>query len=65
MLSAITAPVANTGVFILLAWLFIYNNESIIYVITAFVGLNFVVELIVNMVLIPSVLFIIKFAKKV
>lgn len=72
ILSAIVCPLANTGIFLLGCRLFFYNwilenaagTNAFVFMITAFVGLNFVIEMAVNLVLSPSIVRIINIGKK-
>ena len=73
--SAIVAPVVNTGIFLLGSLIFFMDTVSAGaateemsiggYLIIAFVGLNFVFELIVNILLSPAILRIINIKKKI
>jgi len=56
------APVVNTGVFILGCLIFFDYNMA--YILTAFVGINFFIELAFNLVLSSTVLLIIKQGRK-
>lgn len=70
--AGIAAPVANTGVFILGCSLFFLNTirewaagtNAFVFMITSFVGLNFVIELVVNLVLSSVIVRIISMGKK-
>jgi LytS/YehU family sensor histidine kinase len=72
--SAIVCPVVNTGVFILgclvffmdtlSAWAVAENISIFAYIVIFFIGLNFVFELITNIVLSPAILRIINIRKK-
>ena len=75
ILAGIVAPVCNTGVFLLGCWLFFFDTVSAwgqaagyenagAYMLTAFVGLNFIVELIINMVLSVAIVRIVNIVKK-
>lgn len=74
IVSAIVCPIVNTGIFLIGCRLFFWDtvvsgaaNEGkgiIAYLLIAFVGLNFVLELIVNIVLSPAILKIINIRKK-
>ena len=74
ILSAIVAPVVNTGVFILGCFVFFIDTvnagaaaEGLSvagYIIIFFVGLNFVFELLTNIVLSPVILRLINLKKK-
>ncbi len=68
VLAAVTAPVVNTGVFLLAMAAFyrplLYDwagqTDVITYMLVGLVGVNFLIELAINMVLTPSVLRIIR-----
>lgn len=68
LLSAITAPLVNTSVFVAMMFLFfkdiLYSwangSDIVSYVITGLVGINFIIELSLNIVLSPIILRIIK-----
>ena len=70
--AAVTAPVVNTGVFFLGCLVFFFGNISewaaggsaIEYILVALIGLNFFVELGINLVLNPAIVLIIKNGKK-
>ncbi len=74
MLSAVVCPVVNTGIFLIGCLIFFIDTVSAgavaegislgAYLIIFFVGLNFVFELIVNVVLSPAIARIIDVAKK-
>jgi len=62
IVAGICAPVVNTGVFLLGCWLFFYDtvagwgtaagfSNTGLYMIVGFVGINFLVELGINLVL--------------
>jgi len=57
-----TAPIINTGVFIIGCLIFFDYNMK--YIITVFVGVNFIIELIFNLVMSSAVLFLIKAGKR-
>lgn len=70
-----TAPVVNTGIFLLGCRLFFYDTIKVwaegagfsnagLYMITAFVGINFLVELVINLVLSAVIVRIIAIGKK-
>lgn len=72
--SAFTAPVVNTGVFLLGCSVFFLDtlkewgagagfDNVWVYMVTAFVGLNFVVELAINLVLSSAIVMIVNLAK--
>lgn len=72
--SAIVCPVVNTGIFLLGCRLFFFDSVQsgaagegmsvFAYMIVFFVGLNFVFELLANIVLSPTILRIINLGKK-
>ena len=75
LLSSITAPIVNTGIFLLGCRLFFYDTvaawgaglgfeNTFVYMIVGLVGINFLIELGVNLVLNPAIVMIIKVAKK-
>ncbi|MGN0669206.1 MAG: ECF transporter S component [Oscillospiraceae bacterium] len=75
LLSSITAPIVNTGIFLLGCRLFFYDTvaawgaglgfeNTFVYMIVGLVGINFIIELGVNLVLNPAILQIIKIGKK-
>lgn len=74
LVSAIVCPIVNTGIFLLGCLIFFMDTVRggaagegmgvFGYLIVAFVGLNFVFELVVNIVLSPAILKIINLKKK-
>ena len=64
--AGVLCPIVNTGIFIIGCRIF-FNHlyGGFVNIITACVGLNFVVELIINIVLSPVIIFLIKYQKKV
>lgn len=73
--AGIVSPIVNTGIFLLGCLVFFYDTisqwaagagfENVgAYMVTAFVGLNFVVELAINLVLSSAIVLILKVAKK-
>ena len=75
LISSITAPIVNTGIFLLGCRLFFFDTVSewgaglgfentFVYMIVGLVGINFLIELGVNLVLNPAILQIIKIGKK-
>lgn len=75
IVAAIVAPVANTGIFLLGCRLFFFDtikawaegagaSSAGVFMVTSFVGLNFVVELVVNLVLSAAIVRIIAIGKK-
>lgn len=74
-LAAVTAPVVNTGIFLLGCWAFFLDTvkgwaaaagvENVgIYMLVGFVGINFVIELAVNVLLCPVVVRVVDAGKK-
>lgn len=75
-LAAVTAPVVNTGIFLLGCWAFFLDTvkgwaaaagvENVgMYMLVGFVGINFVIELAVNVLLCPVVVRLVDAGKKV
>ncbi|MBQ2736046.1 MAG: ECF transporter S component [Clostridia bacterium] len=74
LVSAVVCPIVNTGIFLLGCLIFFMDTVRggaagegmgvFGYLIVAFVGLNFVFELVVNIVLSPAILKIINLKKK-
>ena len=74
VVSAVVCPVVNTGIFLLGSLIFFMDYVSTgaagdgmsvgAYLIIAFVGLNFVFELLVNIILSPAILRILNIGKK-
>ena len=70
--AAVVCPVVNTGIFLLGCRLFFFDwilqnaggANAFIFMITGFVGLNFVVELAVNVVLSPVIVRLVNISKK-
>jgi len=62
-LAAASAPIANTGLFLIGLSLFFNSTlvawadgtDVMLYVITGLVGINFVVELVINLILAPVI----------
>ena len=73
IVSAVAVPVTNTGLFILGMLAFFKDTlyswsggtNLLIYIILSLVGINFVIELAVNLVFAPAVTSIIKGVKKI
>ena len=73
-LAAITTPIVNTGIFFLGSMIFFFEDiqnywsleagEVTVFVVTGLIGFNFIVELILNLVLVPSVYRLVQIAKK-
>ena len=75
VVAGIVAPVVNTGIFVIGCFLFFYETISMwaegagfengaAYIITGIVGLNFVVELVINLVLSTVIVQIVNIGKK-
>ncbi len=74
ILSAIAAPIVNTGTFFLGCELFFFEDiaaefaikaeEVTLFIITGFIGINFIIELVVNLVLSPTIYKLIEMNKK-
>ena len=73
VLSAVVAPVVNTGIFLLGCYLFLWDaimslatdaGVGVGAVLIGLAGINFVVELVLNVVLCPAILRIIRVASK-
>ena len=72
LVSAVIAPVVNTGIFILGSYVFFFDYLSglaegtnlFIFILVALVGINFFIELGTNLVLNPAILQIIRIGKK-
>lgn len=73
--AGIVSPIMNTGIFLLGCSIFFIDTikewavgagfENVgTYMITAFVGLNFVVELVINLVLSSAIVAIVKYGRK-
>ena len=71
--SAVVAPVINSGIFVLGCYVFIWSelvemavqaNVGIGLLLFGLAGMNFIIELILNVVLCPAILRIINIAKK-
>ena len=60
--SAVMATVTNTGVFLIGSLLFFEAN--IAYVVSVFISFNFLIELAINLVLVPTVFRIINIKKR-
>ncbi len=71
VLAAITAPILNTGVFLIGARLFFYETVSVwaggkptvYYFLIGLTGINFLVELIINLVFSAAILHLTKISK--
>ena len=73
ILAGITAPVVNTGVFLIGTAVFFMDYVKslagdmniVAFMLVGFVGINFVIELGINLVLNPAILQIIRVSKKI
>ena len=73
-MSTIIAPIVNTGIFLIGCLVFFYptmaagaaaeGKNVILYLLTAMVGFNFIVEFAINVVLAPTVTYIVKVISK-
>ncbi len=74
VLAAITTPIVNSGVFFLgclafflddiKAYFNVGSEDVIPFIITGFIGINFIIEFVVNMVLVPAVYRVIEIKQK-
>lgn len=70
--AAVTAPIVNTGVFILGCYVFFLDwiketaggGMAIVFILTALVGINFFIELGINLILNPVIITLIDLGKK-
>lgn len=72
--SAVTAPIVNTGIFFLGCLAFFYDDiqsyfglESdgvVFFIITGLIGVNFIIELVINLLLAPTIYKIVEIKKK-
>ena len=70
--SAAVCPIVNTGVFLLGCWLFFFDTVKSwagdtnvgTYMIVGLVGLNFIFELAVNLILSPAIVMLIRYGQK-
>ena len=71
-IAAITAPIVNTGVFFLGCLTFFMDfaaslapagQSAVEFIIVGFIGINFIIELCVNLVLVPTIYRIIEIGK--
>ena len=71
--AGITAPVVNTGIFVIGCFLFFMDTiaawagdtDAIAFIFTGMIGMNFIVELVVNLALSTVTVTIIGYAKKI
>ena len=72
IVSALVAPVVNTGIFVLGSYVFFFDYLSglaegtnlFVFILVGLVGINFFIELGINLVLNPAILQIIRIGKK-
>ncbi len=72
LVAAIVAPICNTGIFVLGLTTFFHNllvewaagSDAFVYILTGLVGVNFLVELLINIILVPVIVTIIRAVKK-
>ena len=72
ILSAFCAPVINTGIFVLGCYVFFYDDIAVLagtgnifpFIVTAFVGINFLIELGTNILLSPCIIRLLRIKKK-
>lgn len=74
VVAGIVSPVVNTGVFLIGTFLFFLDTikkwaaeaqlDVGTYIVTAFVGMNFVIELAINLVLASAIVLIVKIGKR-
>ncbi len=72
VVGALTAPIVNTGVFLIFAFLgfndvmyqWANGTNILVYVIIGLVGINFVIELLINIIFSPSIMRVIKATKR-
>lgn len=70
--SGVLAPIVNTGIFIIGCYLFFFDfikenaagENAFKFIIISFVGFNFIIELVVNLVLSPTIVRIVKIVRK-
>lgn len=70
--AGVVCPLTNTGVFLIGCRLFFFDwildsangTNAFVFMITAFVGLNFIIELLINLVLSPTIIKIIDIGNK-
>jgi len=71
-LAAVTAPIVNSGIFFVGSLIFFMDEISVlaagqnavIYIITVMIGLNFIIEVAVNLILVPAIYRVIEISKK-
>ena len=74
VIAAITTPIVNTGIFFLGCTVFFFKDIQefwsleggavVPFIVTGLIGINFIIEVVVNMVLVPSVYRLINIKKK-
>lgn len=72
--AGVVSPIVNTGLFLLGCVVFFFNDiaawgaaegkDVVTYMLTAFVGINFPVELVINLALSSAIVLIVKVGKK-
>ncbi len=70
--AAIAAPICNTGIFVIGLTTVFHNllvewaggSDTFTYVVTGLVGINFLVELLINIILVPIIISIIRAVRK-
>lgn len=73
--AAVACPLANTGVFLLGCWAFFMDtirewgeavgfSNAFLFMIVGFVGINFIIELVLNIVMSPTIIRLIDLKKK-
>ncbi len=69
--SAVTAPIVNSGIFFLGCLVFFYDSiadyfktDSVVwFIITGLIGINFIIEFVLNLILSPAIYRILEIAK--
>ena len=71
-LAAISAPIVNSGVFFLGSVTFFWETmvewsggtDVLVYILTVLIGINFIIEVAVNLILVPTIYRIIEIGEK-
>ena len=74
-LAAIAAPIVNSGVFFVGCLLFFYDfisdlaalagsSNVVLFILLTLIGINFIIEVVVNMILVPTIYRLINLKKK-
>ncbi|MBO5908126.1 MAG: ECF transporter S component [Clostridia bacterium] len=71
-MAAVTAPIVNSGIFFLGSVTFFWDTmvewsggtDVLVYILTVLIGLNFIIEVAVNLILVPTVYRIVEMSKK-